>query len=62
VAGVKKLLSLKRHPSSISEVEDAPIEIGTKIDRNHENFMLMYNMLTGIRMGVRLSVLTSPCH
>jgi hypothetical protein len=34
------------------EDEESTIDIGTKVDKNHTNFLLMYNMLTGIRMGV----------
>ncbi|ORX92406.1 SAICAR synthase-like protein [Basidiobolus meristosporus CBS 931.73] len=32
--------------------EEQKIAIGTRIDKNHKNYILMYNMLTGIRVAV----------
>ena len=32
--------------------EDDRVMVGTRVDKHHKNYVLMYNMLTGIRIGV----------
>ena len=50
---VKRRLS-KRKTYKDKDDFDEGVMIGTRIGEDHVNYVLMYNMLTGIRVGVSL--------
>jgi 1-phosphatidylinositol-4-phosphate 5-kinase len=48
--------SMSRGPSSGKEDMQTNVLVGNLIGEDHVNYVLMYNMLTGIRIGVRESI------
>jgi hypothetical protein len=50
---VKRRLSKRRTRENKDELDEG-VMIGTRIGEDHVNYVLMYNMLTGIRVGVSL--------
>jgi hypothetical protein len=51
---VKRRLSKRRTREKDKDYLDEEVMIGTRIGEDHANYVLMYNMLTGIRVGVSL--------
>lgn len=49
---VKRRLSKRRTREKDKDDLDEGVMIGTRIGEDHVNYVLMYNMLTGIRVGV----------
>lgn len=49
---LRNSLLLKRSKSRRSELDDDKVLVGNKISEGHQNFVMAYNMLTGIRVAV----------
>ncbi|KAK9763820.1 Phosphatidylinositol-4-phosphate 5-kinase [Basidiobolus ranarum] len=49
---ISRRLSIRRTLRRKNTDDDDFIAIGTRVDKNHKNYVLMYNMLTGIRVAV----------
>lgn len=47
-----KRLSRRPPPPQSDEPEDERVLMGTRVDKHHRDYVLMYNMLTGIRIAV----------
>ncbi|KAI9278048.1 hypothetical protein BY458DRAFT_432505 [Sporodiniella umbellata] len=48
----KELLARRKAFSRLSNQDEEKVRIGTRISEGHQNYVLMYNMLTGIRIAV----------
>ena len=53
--------SSSRRRGSLGKEDDNKVLVGNLIGEDHVNYVLMYNMLTGIRIGVRIGVVLHNC-
>lgn len=51
-AAATTVLDEERVPLTTTKAEDDKVLVGNLIGEDHVNYVLMYNMLTGIRIGV----------
>ena len=53
--------SSSRRRGSIGKEDDNKVLVGNLIGEDHVNYVLMYNMLTGIRIAVRVAIVCHAC-